>query len=108
MRSLKALAAIVLLMVFAFSIPAFGQQGEADSDKTLSPYFFVHGGDPDVDELPLQSTRADVAIAGVIARVRVTQVYKNAGKRPIEATYVFPASTRAAPASPWTRTRGRD
>jgi Ca-activated chloride channel family protein len=28
--------------------------------------------------------------------VVVTQVYKNEGKRPIEAVYVFPASTRAA------------
>ena len=35
-------------------------------------------------------------ISGVIADVRVTQLYKNEGKKPIEAIYVFPASTRAA------------
>jgi len=37
-----------------------------------------------------------VNIAGVIADVKVTQVYKNEGTNPLEAIYVFPASTRAA------------
>ncbi len=46
--------------------------------------------------MPLLSTEAKVDIAGVIANVRVTQVYKNEGKKPIEAIYIFPASTRAA------------
>ena len=32
----------------------------------------------------------------MIADVQVTQIYKNEGKRPLEAIYVFPASTRAA------------
>jgi len=32
----------------------------------------------------------------VIADVQVTQVYENEGKRPLEAIYIFPASTRAA------------
>jgi Ca-activated chloride channel family protein len=87
---------MVLFLALSVSIPAFGQEGEANDDRTLSPYFFVQSDDPEVDHLPLQSTRADVDIAGVIARVRVTQVYKNTGTRPIEAMYVFPGSTRAA------------
>lgn len=66
------------------------------SDRCLSPYFAVIGGDTSVEGLPLKSTSADVDIAGVIADVVVTQVYKNEGKQPIEARYVFPASTRAA------------
>ena len=66
------------------------------ADKTLSPYFFVEGGDPSIDRLPLKDTRVDVAIAGVIADVTVRQVYENRGTRPIHARYVFPASTRAA------------
>jgi Ca-activated chloride channel family protein len=37
-----------------------------------------------------------VKVVGVIADVIVTQVYKNGGKKPLEAIYVFPASTRAA------------
>jgi Ca-activated chloride channel homolog len=65
-------------------------------DRTLSPYFFVENGDPAVDHLPLKETRADVHIAGVIADVLVTQVYRNEGSRPLNAQYVFPASTRAA------------
>ena len=68
---------------------------EADADRTLAPYFFV-GGDPAADLLPLRETRADVHVAGSIADVRLTQVYKNEGRRAIEAVYVFPMSTRAA------------
>ena len=49
-----------------------------------------------MDQLPLKSTSANVNIAGVIADVTVTQVYKNEGKKALEAIYVFPASTKAA------------
>ncbi|MFM7199381.1 MAG: VIT and vWA domain-containing protein [Myxococcota bacterium] len=65
-------------------------------DRSLSPFFFVEGGDSSVDALPLKATSADVDVVGVMADVLVTQVYKNEGKRPLEARYVFPASTRAA------------
>ncbi len=96
MRFLGKYIAILLILVVMIPISAFAQQAEPADDKTLSPYFFVKSDDPAVDQLPLQSTHADVDIAGVIARVRVTQVYKNTGTRPIEAVYVFPGSTRAA------------
>jgi Ca-activated chloride channel family protein len=69
--------------------------GEAE-DKTESPYFYMPDGDPAVDALPLKSTQVEARIAGVIADVTVTQIYKNEGTRPIEAKYVFPGSTRAA------------
>ncbi|HEX7599107.1 MAG TPA: VIT domain-containing protein, partial [Polyangia bacterium] len=65
-------------------------------DRTLAPYFYVAGGNPDTERLPLKQTRAEVNIAGVIAGVRVHQVFENQGGKPIEAVYVFPASTRAA------------
>jgi len=65
-------------------------------DRTLSPYFVVLSDDPEKDALPLKSTRADVKIAGVAAAVKITQVYKNHGKKALEAIYVFPASSRAA------------
>jgi len=68
---------------------------EGEADRTLSPYFFVHG-DGATDQLPLKGTDVDVSIAGVIADVRVTQHYRNEGKNAIEAEYVFPGSTRAA------------
>ena len=71
-------------------------QGEQTDDKTLSPYFFVKSDDSSVDQLPLKSTSVTVNISGTIADVLVSQVYSNAGQKPIEAIYVFPASTRAS------------
>jgi Ca-activated chloride channel family protein len=68
---------------------------QAQEDKTLAPYFVVQG-DPDVDHLPLKDTRVEIAVSGVIADVKVVQTYRNEGVRPINASYVFPASTRAA------------
>ncbi len=65
-------------------------------EATGSPYFFVKGDDAALDQLPLKATSARVAIAGVIADVTVTQVYRNTGTKPLEAIYVFPGSTRAA------------
>ena len=70
--------------------------GAENPDATLSPYFFVKSDDASVDQLPLKSTSAKVAIAGVIADVKVTQVYRNTGSKPLEALYVFPGSTRSA------------
>lgn len=66
------------------------------AEKTLSPYFVVLSDDPETDALPLKDTRAEVKIAGAVAQVSITQVYKNQGKKTLEAIYVFPASTRAA------------
>jgi Ca-activated chloride channel family protein len=75
---------------------AAAQASQPPADKTLSPFFFVEGGDPAIDRLSLKDTRVDVAITGVIADVTVRQVYENRGERPLHARYVFPASTRAA------------
>jgi Ca-activated chloride channel homolog len=92
-RRFVTLVAISLLLA---PLGARAQDNRAPADKTLSPYFFVEDGDASIDRLPLKDTRVDVAIAGVIADVTVTQVYENRGPRPIHARYVFPASTRAA------------
>lgn len=91
----RLFAALTLLAPVLSGIPGNAQQPES-VDKTLSPYFFVKSDDPETDRLPLKSTFADVNIAGVIADVKVTQVYKNEGGNALEAIYVFPASTRAA------------
>jgi Ca-activated chloride channel homolog len=87
---------VVALRMLLVPLNAAAQDDPARADKTLSPFFFVEGGDPTVDRLPLKDTRVDVAIAGVIADVTVRQVYENRGTRPIHARYIFPASTRAA------------
>ncbi len=86
---------LIMVSVLVFYSTSKAQQEEG-GDKTLSPYFFVKSDDASIDQMPLKSTSADVSISGVIADVKVTQVYKNAGKKPLEAIYVFPASTRAA------------
>jgi Ca-activated chloride channel family protein len=96
---MKIIMKLIGFAVFAlFLVPSFNAyaQPETGGDKTLSPYFFVKSDDPELDQLPLKSTLVEVNISGVIADVLVTQVYKNEGKRPLEAIYVFPASTRAA------------
>jgi len=82
---------VVITATFAFS-PALAQ---TQNDKTLAPYFVVRG-DPKIDQLPLKDTRVNIAVSGVIADVQVLQTYRNEGSRPINASYVFPASTRAA------------
>jgi Ca-activated chloride channel homolog len=72
------------------------RQGPETGDRSLSPYLYVAGGDPRRDQVPLKKTWAEVNIAGVIAAVKVHQIFENSGGKPIEAVYVFPASTRAA------------
>jgi len=97
-RTLLRLAApIALLAGCAIATPLAAQERpSADPARSLSPYFVVDKAEPGVDALPLKATRVDVKVSGVIADVRVTQVYRNEGRTPLEARYVFPASTRAA------------
>jgi len=93
-----AIRLAILFLLFISMLPwsAAHARPEANDDRTLSPYFFVKSDDPALDRLPLKATSASVRISGVIADVLVTQHYRNEGKKPIEAIYVFPASTRAA------------
>lgn len=93
-----ALLPAVLFASVTFLSPNAGAQprAEMDGNKTLAPYFVVGNAEPGVDALPLKSTQVDVKVSGVIADVRVVQTYRNEGTVPIEARYVFPASTRAA------------
>lgn len=94
MRTKIHIRFICLLLAFLLASTALRAQ-QRDGDKTLSPFFFVQG-DPKVDRLPLKDTRVEISVSGVIADVRVMQTYRNEGSRPIHASYVFPASTRAA------------
>src|SRR5215510_2390218 len=98
----RFLAGFIGLTLIALAIGSYPRSTRAQTegeepraDKTLSPYFFVQG-DPTVDHLPLKDTKVEISISGVIADVKVVQTYRNEGVRPINATYVFPASTRAA------------
>jgi Ca-activated chloride channel family protein len=85
----------VCLVLITIAIASFSCSAQTQEDKTLAPYFVVQG-DADVDHLPLKDTSVEIAVSGVIADVKVVQTYRNEGSRPINASYVFPASTRAA------------
>lgn len=106
---LKVCSVVAAVVIFSLSFQWSGAGARASArsqedksheeksreDKTLSPYFFVQG-DPGVDRLPLKDTHVQIDVSGVIADVQVMQTYRNEGSRPINARYVFPASTRAA------------
>lgn len=81
-----------LTLMLPVAVPA----AEETTSKTLSPYFFVESGDEGLECFPLKSTSVKATINGVIADVKVTQEYTNTGTQPINARYIFPASTRAA------------
>lgn len=90
---LRSLAAVAFAGATA---AAFAAPATSDPSRSLAPYFVVDRAEAGVDPLPLKATRVGVKVNGVIADVRVTQVYRNEGGTPLEARYVFPASTRAA------------
>ncbi len=85
-----------LLAIIAVFVGAAIAGAEENEGKTLSPYFFLEGGDAAVDHFPLKGTDVLVNINGVIADVVIKQKYVNEGALPINARYIFPASTRAA------------
>ena len=91
---MRTFLALILVLVLAPTL--VHSQEQSQTEKTLSPYFFVEGAKPGVESFPLKSTEVVANITGVIADVTVTQVYTNQGVDPIHAKYVFPGSTRAA------------
>ncbi|MDD5569630.1 MAG: VIT and VWA domain-containing protein, partial [Bacteroidales bacterium] len=98
MKTIKLILAIgIMLMMCPSTVKTqVSNEKAGNEDKTLSPYFFVKSDDSSIDQLPLKATSAEVNISGIIADIKIVQVYENKGKKPLEAIYVFPASTRAA------------
>lgn len=94
LHALRRLLFAALLLAPAMQAAAVPERD--DPSRSLSPYFVVDSGEPGVETLPLAGTQVDATLNGVIADVRVVQTYRNTGTVPIEARYVFPASTRAA------------
>ena len=90
--------ALLRLTYFAVLYGLLSSASPAGDTSPSAPYFQVLGNhdDPSNKSLPLKSSSAKVTIDGTIARVHLTQRYANSGSVPIEALYVFPASTRAA------------
>lgn len=82
---------LVLLLACPAAVYAADTEGE-DSDRTLAPYLWIQDEDVSVDSFPLKETHVSTSISGVIAETYVTQVYTNQGEKPINASYLFPAS----------------
>ena len=95
---MKKIMFVMLLFMLASTVALSMRAwaGPADSQRPLAPYFVVEGPNGEHDGLPLKRTDAMVHVNGVIAHVLLLQTYRNEGSSPINATYVFPASTRAA------------
>ena len=90
--------AAVLAIVFILALAVQGYRpapGNIEPEPRTSPYFMVEDKS-DVESFPLLSTSAQVKIAGMSADTVLTQVYKNSGKKTIEAIYVFPLGTKTA------------
>jgi Ca-activated chloride channel family protein len=88
----RLLLLLLLLLPLAVATADTGEHGPS----SLSPYFLVEGDDSGGERLPLKKTSTRVKLNGYMARVVVTQLYRNQGTQPINATYIFPGSTRAA------------
>lgn len=84
-----------LLVVAVFTAAASSSAFGITEDPAAPAGFELPRG-ADVDALPLRAQTTTVDVAGVVARIRIEQVWVNAGKVPLAATYVFPTSTRAA------------
>ena len=87
-------AALLLVARTVHAVQQPHPLGEDGAEKSQSAFFQIIGSN--TEAFPLKSTTVNADISGVIANVEVEQVYTNTGKTPIEAVYVFPASTRAA------------
>lgn len=90
--------ALCLSYLFLVSPIAYSETTPASTvaPVTASPYFHVAGTDDGQEHFPLKSTHTEVELNGIIATVKLTQVYNNLGTAPINASYIFPGSTRAA------------
>ena len=88
--------AALMLCTVLLTLPAAAAAGDTGRERSAAPYLEAWADGQRLESLPLASTRVEAVIGGVIADVRVTQVYENRGDRPVEAVYVFPASSRAS------------
>ncbi|MCM1252173.1 MAG: VIT and VWA domain-containing protein [Clostridium sp.] len=84
----------ILLCVSHTTIVYANEADEEQKDKTYAPYFYVESEEVGVDCFPLKETNVTAIIEGVIADIYVIQTYTNQGTKPINASYVFPASTK--------------
>ncbi|MCM1049603.1 MAG: VIT and VWA domain-containing protein [Clostridiales bacterium] len=85
----------VILILVSYAPVVHAQEAETEEeDRTGAPYFYVESEEYGVDCFPLKKTNVKASIDGIIADIYVEQSYANEGTKPINANYVFPASTK--------------
>lgn len=91
----KWICLLFALLIWSISSPTVHAktQSSEEEEEILAPYFIIQNPDSSTDRFPLKETSVTANINGVIAETYVTQVYGNEGENPINATYVFPASS---------------
>lgn len=98
MKKCNKFLCFLCVLLMSAMLPASPVHAEEErgreGDQTGAPYFYVETQDVSVDSFPLKKTSVTADINGVIADIHVVQSYANEGKSPINACYVFPASTR--------------
>ncbi|MBI5249334.1 MAG: VWA domain-containing protein [Desulfomonile tiedjei] len=84
-----------LLFLFFISILSFSTQsfGSVPGQGTLT---IIESGSASGSDCPLEHTSVKAEISGFVARVSVTQIFRNPGKDKIEAVYTFPLSSDGA------------
>jgi len=92
----SALLIGVLAGAFVLTSLAVAAPAAARDVAPGAPFFERDGVVVDPEALPLLGSFAEVDVTGDLARVTLVQLYQNLHPGPIEVTYVFPGSTRAA------------
>lgn len=95
MKTIRSIHTIAAVFVLAAQTASAQSEIPPAADRCEAPHFEV-AGEENAERFPLKSTAVHATLSGVIAAITVEQTYSNTGDKPIEAVYVFPASTRAA------------
>jgi Ca-activated chloride channel family protein len=98
-RSVPFHAVAFLIATLALAAPGLAQDGEAQADvleEVTQGALRVVTAEGKIVECPLERTEVEAEISGMIAHVRVTQIFHNPYEKRIEAVYVFPLSNTAA------------
>ncbi|MCM1125741.1 MAG: VIT and VWA domain-containing protein [Lachnospiraceae bacterium] len=86
---------LTLLLIMSNAPAVHAAESEPkNEDQTAAPYFYVESGEVGVDCFPLKNTSVTANIEGTVADIHVIQTYANEGTAPINADYLFPASTK--------------
>jgi Ca-activated chloride channel family protein len=90
----RAIRSIVAALAFASLLAA--PSGARAADDGGGALHAVDGDGRALGACPLEHTDVHATVAGFVARVVVTQVFRSSFTEPVEAIYTFPLSERAA------------